>query len=139
MAQTTITEEGAFNRTQRVQINNNFTELYGAVITGLNITNSGSKAATGTNQATAALITANVTNATGADGTVALRLPTASLGAVYFVYNSVATNGLPVFPASGGTINGGSGDAAVTLEGKTLAIFVGTSSTNWGCIFTANS
>lgn len=30
MTQMTITEEGAFNRTQRTQINNNFTELFGS-------------------------------------------------------------------------------------------------------------
>lgn len=139
MTQQTINEEGAFQRTQRVQINNNFTELFDAVIDNFTITNAADLAATGTNQATGAAITANVVNVTAADGTKAVVLPTAALGKVVFVYNSVATNGLPVFPASGAAINGGTGDAAVTIEGKTLAIFVGTSATNWAAIFTANT
>lgn len=96
-------------------------------------------AATGTDQSTAAAIATQVVNVTGADGTVAVRLPAATAGAVYVVYNSVATNGLPVFPATSGTINGGSANAAVTIEGKTLAVFVGSDSTNWGAIYTANT
>ncbi len=42
MTQQTITEEGAFNRTQRTQINDNFTELYAAIGEGsgsLTVTN----------------------------------------------------------------------------------------------------
>lgn len=146
MTRQVIKDEGAFHKETRDDINDNFTENYAdiatlqaAVISGFNVTNAGNLAATGSNQGTAAAITANVSNVTAADGTKAVVLPTASLGAIYIVYNSVASNGLPVFPASSGTINGGSANAAVTIEGKTLAIFVGTDSTNWASIFTADT
>jgi hypothetical protein len=98
-----------------------------------------SVAATGTNQATAAPLTGVIHNVTAADGTKAVVLPAAAEGRIMYVYNSVATNGLPVFPGSGDAINGGSGDAAVTIEGKTLAIFIGTSASNWAAIYTADS
>ncbi len=96
-------------------------------------------AAAGNSQATAAKIKAAVSNVTGANGTLAVVLPKADVGNVRIVYNSVATNGLPIYPQSGGTINGGSGDAAITIEGKTLAILVKTDATNWAAIFTANT
>lgn len=99
----------------------------------------GSLAATGTNQATSAAIVNTLTSVTASDGTKGVRLPTAEVGSVYFVYNSVATNGLPIFPATGGTINGGTANAAITAEGKTLAILAATSATNWAAIFTANT
>jgi len=36
-------------------------------------------------------------------------------------------------------INDGTGDAAVTIEGKTLAIFECVDGTTWAAIYTANS
>lgn len=99
----------------------------------------GTLAAAGTDQATAAAIVDTVSNVTGANGTVAVRLPVAAAGNVRYVYNSVATNGLPIFPGTSGTINGGSGDAAITIEGKTLATLVNTDGTNWAATFTANT
>lgn len=98
-----------------------------------------SVAATGTNQATGAALSDCVTSVTAADGTKAVVLPAASAGRLMVVYNSVATNGLPIFPATSGTINGGSANAAITIEGKTLAILVGIDSTNWAAVFTANT
>jgi len=44
-----------------------------------------------------------------------------------------------VYPHSGGDINDGTGDAAVTIEGKTLAIFECVDGTTWAAIYTANS
>lgn len=76
---------------------------------------------------------------TAADGTKGVKLPTPSAGQIVLVYTTVAANGLKVYPASGGAINGGSADAAITMEGKTLAIFIATSATNWAAIFTANT
>lgn len=138
MTQETIKQEGCFLKEQKDIINNNFDEVYAAVMTGLTV-NAADLAALGSAQGSAAPIVSNVVNATAADGTKGVVLPTATAGAVYFVYNSVATNGLPVYPASDGTINGGTGDAAVTIEGKTLGIFVGTSTANWAAIYTADS
>lgn len=105
----------------------------------LNITDIGSIAAAGNSQGTATAIASTVSNVTAADGTKGVILPTATAGAVYFVYNSVATNGLPVYPATSDTINGGSANAAVTIEGKTLAIFIAMDATNWAAIYTANT
>lgn len=146
MTQQTILEEGAFQRTQRDQINENFTELYGAVTGGTgNIvtksvkTGAAALAATGSTASNGAAIVSQVVNVTAADGTKAVVLPASTAGAIYFVYNSVATNGLPVFPTGTETINGGSAGAAVTIEGKTLAIFVCAAAGNWAAIFTANT
>jgi hypothetical protein len=115
------------------------TGISALTLTGTLTLDGGTLAAAGTNQATAALIVDTVSNVTGANGTVAVRLPPATAGQVRIVYNSVATNGLPIFPATSGTINGGSGDAAITIEGKTVAILVGTDTANWAAVFTANT
>lgn len=97
-------------------------------------------AAAGTNQATAGALSASAMNlVSAADGTKGVVLPAAAAGKSVRVYSSVATNGLPVYPASGGTINSGSADAAVTIEGQTLAIFEAVNSTNWAAIYTANT
>jgi hypothetical protein len=100
----------------------------------------GDLAATGNSQGTAAqIITTNV-NVTAADGTKAVKLPVITApGMTVNVYNSVATNGLPVYPGASGTINGGSANAAVTIEGKTLAIFIASDATNWAAVYTANT
>lgn len=99
----------------------------------------GSVAATGSNQGTAASLAYAVNNVTAADGTKGVILPAATAGKLVYVYNSVATNGLPIYPATGETINGGSANAAITIEGKTLAILVGSGAGNWGAVFTANT
>lgn len=97
-------------------------------------------AAAGTNQATGGALSANAMNVvSAADGTKGVTLPTAVAGKTLRVYSSVAANGLPVYPASGGTINSGSVDASVTIEGQTLAIFEATTATNWAAIYTANT
>lgn len=75
----------------------------------------------------------------GADDTKGVVLPAAQIGKEIKVYNNQATNGLKVYPPVNSTINGGSANAAITIEGLTLAIFVGTSTTNWAAMFTANS
>jgi hypothetical protein len=76
---------------------------------------------------------------TGADDTKGVVLPTTARGKVVYVYSNQATNGLKVYPPVNSSINGGSANAAVVIEGKTMAIFVGTSETNWAAIYTANS
>lgn len=75
-----------------------------------------------------------------ADGTKGVKLPASPVaGDVVRVYNLHASNGLKVYPHSGGDINDGTGDAAVTIEGKTLALFECVDGTTWAAIFTANS
>ncbi len=96
-------------------------------------------AGTGTNQGTAAAIADQVTFVTAADGTVGVVLPSAAAGMVRMVYNTHATAGMKIYPASGDDINDGTSDAAVTIEGKTLAIFVALDSTTWASIYTVNT
>jgi hypothetical protein len=99
----------------------------------------GTVAATGADLAGAAALTDPFTYVSASDGSKGVRLPSPSqAGVVMFVYDSVATSGLKVYPHSGGTLNGGSADAAVTMEGKTLLIAIAQSTTNWAIIYTAN-
>lgn len=105
----------------------------------LTLANVGTIAAAGDAQANATAITNQITYVTAADGAKGVRLPAATAGAVYVVYSTVATNGLLVYPATGDDINDGTGDAAVTMEGKTMAIFVGLDTATWAAMFTADS
>lgn len=94
--------------------------------------NSGTVAAAGTNQGTAASL-ANCSNVvTGASGANGVILPTPkAAGQRVSVYSSAATNALLVYPPSGGTINDGTQDAALSVTARTLKIFEATSTTNW--------
>jgi hypothetical protein len=78
---------------------------------------------------------------TGADGTKGVIMPVPSVAAAqYLVYSATATNGLKIYPPAGCSINGGSTDAAITIEGKTLAMLVALDTTgNYAAIFTANA
>lgn len=102
----------------------------------------GNVAAAGNSQGTATALSYVVNNVTAADGTKGVVLganPGATASRIQIVYNSVATNGLVVYPPASGTINGGSANAAVTIEGKTLALFFSTDATNWAAIYTVES
>lgn len=96
-------------------------------------------AAAGTVIANATALSTGFTVVSGADDTKGVVLPTAAPGKVCEVYTSVATSGLKVYPPVNGTINDGSANSAVVIEGKSLARFVGTSGTNWAAAYTANS
>jgi hypothetical protein len=67
----------------------------------------------GSSQATAAQLQVGMNAVAGANGTLSVRLPKARPGAQVHIYSSTATNGLPVYPQTGGNINGGTNDAAV--------------------------
>lgn len=99
--------------------------------------NVGTVAAAGSAQGDAAALTHPVNICTGADGTKGVILSTSSTMTV--VYNTHATNGLKVYPPTGGDINDGSQNAAVTIEGKTQAIFVNLDGTTFSATFTANT
>lgn len=96
-------------------------------------------AAAGSAQGDAAALTGKVNIVTGSDGTKGVILPSAQAGLEVTVYNSVATNGLKVYPATSDDINDGTVNAAVTIEGKTMAIFKALDATTWGAIYTADS
>jgi hypothetical protein len=91
----------------------------------------------GSDETDAELLLDTVNNVAGADGTVGVILPSAQAGQLVFINNTVAAQGLKVYPPSGWTINGGTADVAVTIAGKTMAVFICTNGTNWGAIFTA--
>lgn len=99
----------------------------------------GSLAAAGTDNTNGGAIVATFTTVSAADGTKGVVLPAAVAGSEFYVYNEHATNGLKVFPASGDDINDGSADAAVTIEGKTLAHCRALDGSTWAVTFTANS
>lgn len=96
-------------------------------------------AANGSTQGTAAALTGALNVVSGADGTKGVILGTPAASVTIQVYNATATNGLKVYPHSGGDINDGTQDAAITIEGKTLATFVGLDSTTWAAMYTANT
>lgn len=96
-------------------------------------------AAAGSVQGDAAALGDGISYVSGADGTKGVILPGASAGRLRLVYNTHATNGLKVYPASGDDINDGTANAAVTIEGKTLAIFLALDGSTWASIFTVNT
>jgi hypothetical protein len=105
----------------------------------LALTNAATLAATGSAQGDAAAIVSQITYVSAADGTTGVVLPSATAGLIRIVYNLHASDGLKVYPASGDDINDGTTDAAVTIEGKTMAIFIALDSATWAAIYTANS
>lgn len=101
-----------------------------------NVTAAGSSLATGA----AIGVSGMVSNVSAANGTKGVTLPAATAGDLHVIYNSVATSGLLIYPAGTATaINGGTGGSAITIEGKTMALLVATSATNWGAIYTVDT
>lgn len=96
-------------------------------------------AAAGSTAGDAAALSYGMNIVSAADGTKGVILPTGFPGAKVSVYSSVATNGLKVYPHTGGDINDGTTDAAVTIEGKTHSIFECMDGTTWAAIYTANT
>lgn len=94
-------------------------------------------AAAGSSQSDATEISSVVSSVSGADGTKGVILPTR--GGHWRIYNEHATNGLKIYPPSGGTINGGSSNAAITIEGKTIAVIDQVSDSNYGAQYTVNT
>jgi hypothetical protein len=100
------------------------------VSTGYILRSVASVAAAGTVQGDAAAITCEVNAVTASDGTKGVVLPTAEVGMQITVKNTVAAV-LKVYPASGGTINALSANAAISMAASTSATFVATSTTQW--------
>lgn len=97
-------------------------------------------AAAGSTQANAAALTLGALNVvSAADGTKGVVLPVGAAGDVVRVYSSVATNGLKIYPPSGGDINDGTADAAITIEGKSYALLECVDGTTWAANFVVNS
>lgn len=88
-------------------------------------------AAVGANQGNGAALTKDVNLITGADNTTCVVLPAAVVGEVIRVVNTVANKTLPVFPATGGNINGLGANAAFTMGPARLATFICTAANVW--------
>lgn len=92
-------------------------------------------AATGADQAGAALIASGsfaLIHATGADGTKGIRLPSAAAGLIYFIKNQDSANAvLKVYPFLGDAINAIAGDSPISMAAKTAAVFVAIDATTW--------
>ena len=97
----------------------------------------GTIAAAGSAQGNATAISAVVTYVTASNGAKGVILPAVSAGAVLEVYNTVASQGLLIYPASGDDINDGTSNAAITIAGKSHARFVGLDSDTWAASYTA--
>lgn len=103
----------------------------GLVTVGLGTTVTGLSAA-GTTQGTATAVTGNfalqeVTTVGSGQG---VKLPTAT-AAIEMTVTNRGANTLLVYPASSGTIDGGSANAAVSVPVNGVVRFIGTSATNW--------
>ncbi len=105
----------------------------------INFLDIGAVAATGTVIANAAAITNAVTVVSAANDAKGVILPASVAGKLMLVYSSVATCGLLVYPPVNSSINGGTANASINIEGKTLAWFVCTNATNWASTFTINA
>lgn len=94
----------------------------------------GALAALGTNAATAAPITQQISAVTAADGTKGVALPAAAAGlGPVIVINTDVDAMLPIYPVSGGNdnINGLAEDAALEIGPGEMALFAATSATQW--------
>ena len=94
-----------------------------------------SVAAAGTTVADAGAVTSSsgaFILGTGGNGTKGIVLPTGAAGDVFFIKNDDAANGiLKVYAASGGKINGGSANAALSFAAKTAAVLFCIAADSW--------
>lgn len=80
-------------------------------------------AASGTLITTAVALNYGDNFVTGANDTAACKLPAGAPGKQIRVVNTVSNKQLPIFPPTGGTINGGSTNAALTMANGAGATF----------------
>lgn len=88
-------------------------------------------AGVGTSQTAAANLTVNTVLLTTAGGATAFKFPTTwQVGDEVTAFNTSATTAL-IFPQSGGSIDGGSTDASVTIAQNQSRTFIKASATSW--------
>lgn len=88
--------------------------------------------ATGSNAATAALLTVNgFTNVTGASGTNGVILPSSTTGGEVAIIQNASSNALLVYPSTGGSINNAGTNVAVTVPANSQANFLSVDGTAW--------
>lgn len=104
----------------------------GATTAAVALTN-GTKASAGSSQTDAAALTAVVTYVTGADGVKGVKLPSASAGAQYVIFNQ-DKDPLLLYPNTSDAINNGSVNAAVSVPGWSVAICYAVDATYWATV-----
>jgi hypothetical protein len=88
--------------------------------------------AAGTTQATATALVSNINNVTVVTAAAAgVRLPTAVAGMRILIRNSDSADTLNIYPATGGTINALSANAAFTLAAGSTTELMATTATQW--------
>ena len=85
----------------------------------------------GTGQSDGTALTKDINLITGSNSSKAAVLPTAVVGQVIKVVNTVANATLPVFPATGGSINGATVNTAFTIGPAQEATFYCTALLTW--------
>lgn len=91
-------------------------------------------AAAGNSQGTATAVTKQVTTVTGADGTKGVRLPSAKSSTQslpFVIRNDEAASALRVYPATGGSINGGTTNVHISVAGDNVVTFYPTGPNTW--------
>ena len=103
-----------------------------ATVTGITtgVRTEGTLAAAGTTQGTAAAITTDAVEVTGADGTKGVILLN-NTAEICVVWNSDAASALKVYPPSGATIGSTGTNLPLTIIAKGIGIFLRISSTQW--------
>lgn len=87
--------------------------------------------ATGANtQAAAVQLTGVVNIVSGADGTAAVKLPSAKIGSVCVIVNTAGSQ-LNLYPATGDSINAAAVNATVAIPATTACIAIASSATVW--------
>jgi len=87
-------------------------------------------AATGSTQSNAAALSEGLNVVSAADGTKGVVLPTAVAGMVVIVKNTAGA-ALKIYPATGGTVNALSANAAYSITNLTSTLLVASSATQW--------
>lgn len=102
----------------------------GLSIPALVVSTSASVSAAGSTQGTATALTSDSNIVTTVAASTGVALPTATTGRTVMVVNKGA-NALSVYPASGGTIDALSANAAISLPVNYVAVFRASSTTQW--------
>lgn len=95
-----------------------------------------SVAAAGSAQSSATALTGSINSVTASDDAKGVILPANyAAGDMVFVMNTVSNKTLKVYPQSGGDINNGSDNAAITMRAAQAALFISLGSENWAAIY----
>lgn len=95
------------------------------------VKSAGTVAALGTNQATAAPLRKSFNEVTGSDSVKGVRLPAATPGEEVVVINTVLAQTLPVYPATGATIDYGAANAAFVVAARKHVRFHAITKLKW--------